>query len=77
MEGSSTGKTGSPSLRLLPTGRKMHLNDREGPMLTPMFNRRQQRNPYFHFHPMHTTYSLLAVIVLMGMLAWFLSRMNW
>ncbi len=46
-------------------------------MLTPMFNRKQARNQYFRFHPMHTTYSLLAVIVLMGLLAWFLSRLHW
>jgi flagellar biogenesis protein FliO len=45
-------------------------------MLTPMFNRKQQRNSYFHFHPMHTTWSLLAVIVLVGLLAWFLSRIH-
>ena len=44
-------------------------------MRSPLFlktHRWQNRNPYFHFHPMQTTYALFAVLVLSGLLAWFL-----
>ena len=33
---------------------------------------RWRRNPYFHFHPMHNTYSLVMALVLFGMIALFL-----
>jgi hypothetical protein len=33
---------------------------------------RFERNPYFHFHPMHSTFSLIAALALLGMIAWFL-----
>jgi|GEM_PF-3243066 len=52
------------------------LNELEVLMLTPMFNRKLPRNRYFHFHPMHSTFSLLAAIVLMGLLAWYLGRIH-
>jgi len=45
-------------------------------MLTPMFNRKLARNERFHFHPMHSTYSLVAAVVLLGLLAWFLGRVH-
>jgi hypothetical protein len=31
------------------------------------------RNPYFHFHPLHTAFSLLAALILFGMVIWFLA----
>ena len=31
---------------------------------------RFSRNPYFHFHPMQSAFSLIATIVLLGMLIW-------
>jgi hypothetical protein len=33
------------------------------------------RNPYFHFHPLHTTFSLIAVLVLFGLILWFVAWM--
>jgi hypothetical protein len=33
---------------------------------------RLTRNPYFHFHPLHTLFSLLGALILFGLLAWFL-----
>lgn len=30
------------------------------------------RNPYFHFHPLHSLFSLLSALILFGLLAWFL-----
>lgn len=35
---------------------------------------RLSRNPYFHFHPLHTGFSLLASIILLGLLIWFLAE---
>jgi hypothetical protein len=32
---------------------------------------RFSRNPYFHFHPLHTLFALVAVLVLFGLLSWF------
>lgn len=29
------------------------------------------RNPYFRFHPMHSVFSLLATLILLGIVAWF------
>jgi hypothetical protein len=29
------------------------------------------RNPYFHFHPLHSLYALITVLVLFGLLTWF------
>lgn len=34
---------------------------------------RLSRNPYFHFHPLHTAFSLLGAILLFGLLIWFLA----
>lgn len=34
---------------------------------------RSSRNPYFHFDPLHTLFSLVAALVLFGMLIWFLA----
>lgn len=34
---------------------------------------RFDRNPYFHFHPMHSTYSLIAALVLIGLVAWMMT----
>jgi hypothetical protein len=31
------------------------------------------RNPYFHFHPLHSLFSLLAAVILFGLLVWFLA----
>jgi hypothetical protein len=33
---------------------------------------RFERNPYFHFHPMHSIFSLIAATVLLGLVALFL-----
>ncbi len=33
---------------------------------------RFDRNSYFHFHPMHSSYSLIATMFLLGLIAWFL-----
>jgi len=30
------------------------------------------RNPFFHFHPLHSLFSLLGALILFGLLAWFL-----
>jgi len=30
------------------------------------------RNPYFHYHPLHPTFGLIASIVLFVLMAWFL-----
>lgn len=35
---------------------------------------RFSRNPYFHFHPLHTGFSLLTSIILFGLLIWFLAE---
>jgi hypothetical protein len=29
------------------------------------------RNPYFHFHPLHTLYALVAVVLVFGLFSWF------
>jgi len=34
---------------------------------------RLNRNPYFHFHPLHALFSLAAALILFGMLVWFLA----
>jgi len=34
---------------------------------------RQNSNPYFHFHPLHTVFSLLGALILFGMMIWFLA----
>ncbi|MBZ5719970.1 MAG: hypothetical protein LAO03_06275 [Acidobacteriia bacterium] len=31
------------------------------------------RNPYFHFHPLQSAYSLMAALVLLGILLWVLA----
>lgn len=33
---------------------------------------RLNRNPYFHFRPLHTLFSLVGTLALLGLLAWFL-----
>jgi len=32
-----------------------------------------RKNPYFHFHPMHNLYSLLAAVILFGIILLFLA----
>jgi len=34
---------------------------------------RFNRNPYFHFHPLHTLFSLVGALLLFGLLVWFLA----
>jgi len=34
---------------------------------------RFNRNPYFHFHPLHSLYALLGAVILFGLLVWFLA----
>jgi len=34
---------------------------------------RVSRNPYFHFHPLQTAFSLLGALILFGMMIWFLA----
>ncbi|HZQ93904.1 MAG TPA: hypothetical protein VFA67_02775 [Candidatus Sulfotelmatobacter sp.] len=34
---------------------------------------RFHHNPYFHFHPLHTAFSVLGALILFGMLIWFLA----
>jgi hypothetical protein len=29
------------------------------------------RNLYFHFHPLHTLYALVAVLLVFGLFSWF------
>jgi len=41
----------------------------------PWSRDRFHRNPYFHFHPLQSTYSLIAVLVLVGLLAWMLTML--
>jgi hypothetical protein len=31
------------------------------------------RNPYFEFHPLHALFSLVAALILFGLLLWFLA----
>ena len=34
---------------------------------------RLNRNPYFHFHPLHTLFSLVGALILFGVLVWVLA----
>jgi hypothetical protein len=34
---------------------------------------RLARNPYFHFHPFHSAFSVLGALILFGMLVWFMA----
>lgn len=34
---------------------------------------RFSRNAYFHFHPLHSAFSLAASLILFGLLVWFLA----
>jgi hypothetical protein len=34
---------------------------------------RLTRNPYFHFHPLHTLFSLVAAVILFGLMVWLLA----
>ncbi len=31
------------------------------------------RNQHFHFHPLHTLFSLVAAVILFGLMAWLLA----
>jgi hypothetical protein len=42
----------------------------------PRFRNRFDRNQYFHFHPMHSLFSLIAATALSGMVVWFLLPMR-
>ena len=35
--------------------------------------RRLTRNSYFHFHPLHNLFSLVAALILFGMMVWLLA----
>jgi hypothetical protein len=37
-----------------------------------MLAHRFSQNPYFHFHPLHTLYSLVGVLIFFGLLVLFL-----
>ena len=44
-------------------------------MRSPHFlktHRWENRNPFFHFHPLQSAYSLFAALLLLGLVAWFL-----
>lgn len=34
---------------------------------------RLHRNPYFHFHPLQTLFSLVAAVILFGLMVWVLA----
>lgn len=34
---------------------------------------RLTRNPLFHFHPLHTLFSLIGALILFGLLVWVLA----
>jgi hypothetical protein len=34
---------------------------------------RFNRNPLFHFHPLHTLFSLMGALILFALLIWFLA----
>ena len=34
---------------------------------------RLTRNPYFHFHPLHNPFSVVAALVLFGLMVWLLA----
>jgi len=34
---------------------------------------RLNRSPFFHFHPFHTLFSLIATLLLFGLMVWFLA----
>ena len=38
-----------------------------------LYRYRHTRNPYFQFHPMHSAFSLIAALILLGLLAWFMT----
>ncbi|HZW95945.1 MAG TPA: hypothetical protein VFF64_23570 [Candidatus Eremiobacteraceae bacterium] len=31
------------------------------------------RNPYFHFHPLHFLFSMLAAVIVFGLMMWMLA----
>lgn len=45
---------------------------REGGLMLAT-RQRFARNPYFHFHPLHTMFALLGALILFGLLVWFLA----
>lgn len=34
---------------------------------------RLSKNPLFHFHPFHTAFSLIATLILFGLMVWFMA----
>lgn len=38
-----------------------------------LFRNRLARNPYFHWHPMHSAFSLVAALILLGLMTLFLT----
>jgi len=45
----------------------------KGGLMLATTRHRLQHNSLFHFHPLHSVFSLLAVLLLFGMLIWFLA----
>ena len=43
---------------------------REGGLYMLLTKNRFTRNPYFHFHPMHSAFSLIGALVLLALLLW-------
>lgn len=39
-----------------------------------LYRNRLARNPYFHFHPMHSVFSLVTALILLGLLAFFMTQ---
>jgi hypothetical protein len=39
-----------------------------------LYRHRHDRNPYFHFHPMHSVFSLVTALILLGLLAFFMTQ---
>ncbi|MFY9910427.1 MAG: hypothetical protein WCF22_07685 [Candidatus Sulfotelmatobacter sp.] len=33
----------------------------------------RMRDPYFHFHPLHTLFALLTAVILFGLMVWMLA----
>jgi len=42
----------------------------------PRLRNRFDRDQYFHFHPMHSLFSLIGATALLGMMVWFLLTMR-
>lgn len=39
-----------------------------------LYRNRHPRNPYFQFHPMHSIFSLTAALILLGLMAFFMTQ---